>query len=422
MPTKNLKGQVKMNFNEKQFRQLVGETKKTIIALGTTSETVMQRHRRFTEQLVEHLKTLDVPYERDLCLQWVDSMEHDPAAVLSSSYVNWIAFRRFVILLAEQEARTLNSWKHYLCQQPEMPKGEEFLEIIAKYREYLIGAGYYQQTVSHYTSSSRRLLIYLENQGAIKISDIKHADIAGYFLSPRFKNRHPKGVQTEACELKNFVVFLERNGYTSQEALHYAIPRHRVRVERIITILTPDMVTDIMEDEPDSLVDRRDKAVCLLALHIGLRSCDIRDLKFGDIDWEKCILTIRQQKTDVLLQMPLDNETQNAIIDYVLNERRNCKQEYIFITAVGPAQKIARKHFRIKYRASHEKIPHEGLHIFRRTFASKLLQCGTPLPMISEMLGHIGKDSVQCYLSTDDVRMKRCALDLALIPYRREDF
>lgn len=46
-----------------------------------------------------------------------------------------------------------------------------------------------------------------------------------------------------------------------------------------------------MEDEPDSLVNKRDKAVCLLALHIGLRSCDIRNLKFGDIDWEKGILT-----------------------------------------------------------------------------------------------------------------------------------
>jgi len=42
--------------------------------------------------------------------------------------------------------------------------------------------------------------------------------------------------------------------------------------------------------------------------------------------------------------------------------------------------------------------------------------------MISEMLGHIDKGSVQCYLSTDDTKMKRCALDLSLIPYGRRDF
>ena len=120
--------------------------------------------------------------------------------------------------------------------------------------------------------------------------------------------------------------------------------------------------------------------------------------------------------------MPLDNETQNAIIDYILNERRDCKSEYIFVTAVGAAQKIARRNFLIKYRASSEKIPHDGLRVFRKTFASKLLQSGTPLEMISEMLGHVGKHSVQCYLSTDDMKMKRCALNLSLIPCLRRDY
>jgi integrase/recombinase XerD len=129
---------------------------------------------------------------------------------------------------------------------------------------------------------------------------------------------------------------------------------------------------------------------------------------------------------DIPITSPtLDNETQNAIIDYVLNERRNGKSEYIFVTAVGAIQKIARRYFRIKYRAqntpSTETIPHDGLHIFRRTYASRLLQCGTPLPMISEMLGHINKNAVQCYLSTDDVKMKRCALGLSLIPWQRGD-
>jgi len=415
-----------MNFNEKQFRQLVDDTEKTIITLGTTSRTVFERHKRFTEQLVEYLKTMDRPFNRDLCLQWVDGMKHDPAPSLSSSYVDWIAFRRFVILLAEQEAGILNYWKHYLSQQPEMPGNENFLETISLYRAYLFNAGFREKTVNSYASYVRRLVIYLENLGISKISDIRNKDVARYFISQRFSGRKPKGIQTEACSLKNFILFLEESGHTDCKSLHYAIPHHCVPIEKIITTLTPEMESDIMEDEPDSLVDKRDKAVCLLALHVGLRSCDIRNLTFDDIDWEKGILTIRQQKTGVNLQMPLDNETQNAIIDYVLNERRNCKSEYIFITAVGPAQKIARRHFRIKYRAknsaSYEKIAHDGLHIFRRTYASRLLQCGTPLPMISEMLGHISKDAVQCYLSTDDVKMKRCALDLSLIPYQRGDF
>lgn len=150
-----------MSFNEKQFRQLADETRKTVIALGTTSECVLKRHEKITEMLAEHLKKLDIPFERDVCLQWVDGMEHDPVSALSASYVEWIAYRRFVILLAEQEAGTLNSWRHYPSQQPEMPKKEEFLKVVAMYRKYLAEAEYYPQTVNRYTSSARQLLIYL---------------------------------------------------------------------------------------------------------------------------------------------------------------------------------------------------------------------------------------------------------------------
>lgn len=411
-----------MNFNEKDFRQLIDETHETIIALGTTSGVLIDKYKKFTERLVEHLIATGVHYDCDSCLRWVDSLEHDPATKLNQSYIEWIAFRRFVILIAEQASGTLDHWKHYQSWKPEQPERETFLAVQKLYQVYLSDNGLHEATIKSYLAYSRWLLIFLERHGLTHVSDIRNADIAEYFTSPRFSARNPKGIQTEASSLKKLLVFLATDGYTEQKSLHCAIPHFRVPVERIITTLTPEMESDIMEDESDSLVNKRDKAVCLLALHIGLRSCDIRNLKFGDIDWEKGILTIKQQKTGIDLLMPIDNATQNAIIDYVLNERRDCKSEYIFVTAVGPAQKIARKHFRIKYRAenteSYERIPHDGLHIFRRTYASRLLQCGTPLPMISEMLGHIDKASVQCYLSTDEAKMKRCALELTPIAYR----
>lgn len=415
-----------MSFNEEKFRQLVSNTQITIMALGTTSKYVFQRQMRFAEQLIKHLKSLNIPFERESCLQWVDSMEHDPAARKSSSYIEWIAKRRFVILLSEQEAGTLNHWQLYKSQTLTMPDSENYATILKLYRTFLFDAGFVDTTVGEYTAYVRRLLIYLENQGVTNVSDIQNKDIANYFASQRFMNRKPKGIQSEICKLRKFLNFLGNDGHNDCKTLEYAIPYHRVPIQRIVTTLTPEMVSDIMEDKPDSLVNLRDKAVCLLALHIGLRSSDICNLKLGDIDWEKDALKIIQTKTNVELHMPLDSETQNAIIDYVLYERRNCKTEYIFITADGPTHKLRRSGFSIKYRAlnttSYDKIPQDGLQIFRRTYASRLLKSGTPLSMISKMLGHVGMNAVQHYLSTDDVKMKRCALDMSLIPYRRGIF
>ena len=421
-----LKGKMQMLFNEKQFRQLADETIKTVVALGTTSEEVLKRHRKSTERLIGYLKALDTPFNRDLCLDWVDSMKPDQAMPINSKYVDWIAFRRFVMLLAEQKAGTLNYWTHYRSRKLEMPATEEFMSVVPQFRVYCSDAGLHEKTVRKYSACVRRFLIFLEEKGVVKLSDIQNPHIAGYFASTRFESKSPKSIQSEASEMKKFIEFLRSKGYTTSETLQYAIPRYRVPMRKIVTILTTEMVSDIFEDEPNSTVDKRDKAMGLLALHIGLRTGDIRNLKFSDIDWERKTLKIKQSKTGVCLEMPIDNETENAIIDYVLNERRERNVEYIFITAVGPAQKIANHNYRVKYRAkgtpSFDKIPQDGLHIFRRTFASRLLQCGVEVSMISDMLGHVNKNTAQKYLSTDEIKMKRCALNLSMIPYQRGDF
>lgn len=415
-----------MKFDEQEFRHLVDETKATIMRLGTTSHVVLDRYKRFTEMLVEHLKTLDQPFELTHCLEWVNSLEHDPASVLSASYVDWIALHRFVHLLAEQQAGTLTEWRHYLCFTPEIPETDEYRNILVEFQEVMKTEGKYANTVKSYSSIARRLLLYLESVGVTKFSDVSNQNILNYFQTDRFKNRKLKGFQTELCVLKKFLRFAADAGYTACETLPYALPKIRQSRDKIITTIDEKIEADLMEDEPDSLVNKRDRAILLLALHTGLRSCDIRALRFCDIDWEKETIHIRQKKTGVDLEIPIDSATQNAIIDYILNERRDCEQEYIFVTSVGPIKKLDRRHYRMKYRTqgteSYEKLPHDGLHIFRRTFASRLLQSGTPLPLISEMLGHIDKNSVRVYLSTDEAKMKRCALDISRIPCRREEY
>ena len=52
------------------------------------------------------------------------------------------------------------------------------------------------------------------------------------------------------------------------------------------------------------------------------------------------ILSIVQKKTKREIRIQMDAETQNALIDYILHERRELESEYIFVTAFGH---IARK-------------------------------------------------------------------------------
>ncbi len=58
-------------------------------------------------------------------------------------------------------------------------------------------------------------------------------------------------------------------------------------------------------------IELRDKACILLGTEIGIRRCDIVNLKFGDINWKDRSICFRQEKTkiEVWLAMPvcLDN-------------------------------------------------------------------------------------------------------------------
>lgn len=57
------------------------------------------------------------------------------------------------------------------------------------------------------------------------------------------------------------------------------------------------------------------------------------------------------------------------------------------------------------------KEKRHGLHSLRHTLASSLLEQGTPLPVISEVLGHINSRSTAVYLQTDIKSLRKCALD-----------
>jgi site-specific recombinase XerD len=53
-----------------------------------------------------------------------------------------------------------------------------------------------------------------------------------------------------------------------------------------------------------------------------------------------------------------------------------------------------------------------GMHSLRHTLASLLLENDTPLPAISDILGHVDTESTAVYLKVDIKRLKECPLAL----------
>ena len=164
---------------------------------------------------------------------------------------------------------------------------------------------------------------------------------------------------------------------------------------------------------------KRDYAILLLAAKLGIRVGDIKSLKLSDLNWKSKNIEIRQDKTKNTVIYPILNDIGWALIDYLKNARPISDSPFVFIRMNAPYAAFSENanlhNIITKYtRLSGITVPRgkrHGLHSLRHTLASTLLQKGTPLPIISEILGHFNSKSTGVYLHTGIEGLRACAID-----------
>jgi integrase len=94
-----------------------------------------------------------------------------------------------------------------------------------------------------------------------------------------------------------------------------------VPYEKKIPSVYSDSEIQILLDRIDrsTVMGKRDYAVLLLALRLGLRASDIRLLKFINVDFEKAIIEFVQHKTENAQRLTLLPEVAEALRDYINN-------------------------------------------------------------------------------------------------------
>lgn len=156
----------------------------------------------------------------------------------------------------------------------------------------------------------------------------------------------------------------------------------------------------------------------LLGSRLGLRSADIRNLKFQNIDWDNNKIRIVQIKTGNQLELPLLSAVGEAIIDYVKNGRPPSRYTRIFVGHNYPYETIStdvfyrtvRKYVNMAGVMDNNRV--HGTHTFRHSLATALMNNGEQLPTISGILGHSSSESTKYYLGVDFNSLLRCSLDV----------
>ena len=166
----------------------------------------------------------------------------------------------------------------------------------------------------------------------------------------------------------------------------------------------------------------RTKAIILLAMKLGLRDCDICSLTFQEIDWRKDKIRLNQKKTGEPLVLPLLLDIGNALMDYILNERpkRTDHYPYIFLRRQAPYNKLSSVYPICSKLLERQRVKPingtaKGVHLFRYSMVHRLLSAKVPHQVITDVLGHVSKESNKPYISMEDSMLRMCALDLSVI-------
>ena len=225
------------------------------------------------------------------------------------------------------------------------------------------------------------------------------------------------------CHLKSFLAYLYKTQKTDND-LSKCVPDIKYKRNRPLpSVFTNDEIKKIIDQiDRNSIHGKRAYAMIILATRYGLRSGDVVNLKFENIDWEKNIISIEQKKTKCAIELPLLPEVGNAILDYLKHGRRESNLPYVFLNIKGPVTSITNGAFynTLKYYINLAGIENlskrkHGPHALRHSLASEMMNNGEELTTISAVLGHRSTQITTVYLSIDYENLKKCAVPMPKI-------
>jgi integrase len=158
---------------------------------------------------------------------------------------------------------------------------------------------------------------------------------------------------------------------------------------------------------------KRGYAIIRCALDLGLRSCEIAHLQISDIDWRAGTVMLKGTKSLRQSILPLPMETGRALADYLQHERPPTTSPSIFIPCLGDHHRaMTAGAIRGVIRRAYQRIglTHARSHALRHAFACRLVENGSSLKEVADLLRHRSLNTTLIYAKLDTPKLSAVAL------------
>jgi site-specific recombinase XerD len=156
---------------------------------------------------------------------------------------------------------------------------------------------------------------------------------------------------------------------------------------------------------------RRDYAVLVTLLRLGLRASEAAALTLEDIDWRAAEVTVHGKGSrDERLPLPAD--VGEAIAAYLVRGRPASRHRQVFLRATPPAGPLSRTGISdiVRRACARAGLPQIGAHRLRHTAACQMAEAGTPLREIGQVLRHKSLESTANYARVGVAELRTLAL------------
>ncbi|MBX7053264.1 MAG: site-specific integrase, partial [Flavobacteriales bacterium] len=261
-------------------------------------------------------------------------------------------------------------------------------------------ARYSENTIKSYTDALR---IFLKFHNDKLISDITELDIVNFNNDYILKNGLSTSWQNQAINAIKHYLRMQDDRKLSPELIA------RPRREKVLpNVLSKDEVKRILE----ALYNNKHRMMLTLIYACGLRRSELLKLQMGDIDKDRGVLIIRQAKGKKDRIAPLSEKLIEMLREYYKQYR---PQRWLFEGQVKGEpydERSLASAFKKALQASGVEKP-ATLHWLRHSYATHLMESGTDLRLIQELLGHKSSKTTEIYthVSTRAIQHIRSPFD-----------
>ncbi len=177
--------------------------------------------------------------------------------------------------------------------------------------------------------------------------------------------------------------------------------------------LKPDEVQQLLAALPYGRKPRRGYAIVRCALDMGLRAGEIANLSIDDIDWREGTVTLKGTKSRRQDILPLPMTTGQALADYLQHERPATASRALFLCRRELRDLPVTPHVIhnvIRRACQRAGLPGSGSHVLRHTLACRLVENGSSLKEVADVLRHRSLETTRIYAKLDTPNLAGVAL------------